>query len=71
MDRVRCGYEGTDFTLQIVITHLSSLIFAVLSGQLAGKFGYSGLFAIEAVLSVVTGFILFVSSRKLKSNANS
>jgi MFS family permease len=71
MDRVRCGYEGTDFTLQIVITHLSSLIFAVLSGQLAGKLGYSGLFAIEAVLSVVTGFILFVSSRKLKSNANS
>ncbi len=29
MDKVREGREGTDFTIQIVLTHLSSLIIAV------------------------------------------
>ncbi|MBE0666370.1 MAG: MFS transporter, partial [Bacteroidales bacterium] len=40
MDLVRKGREGTDFTIQIVITHLSSLIMAVISGQIAGKTSY-------------------------------
>jgi predicted MFS family arabinose efflux permease len=53
MDVVRPGREGTDFTIQIVITHLSSLIIAVSSGKIADMIGYSGLFAIEAVLSVL------------------
>ncbi|TAJ14418.1 MFS transporter [Marinilabiliaceae bacterium JC017] len=48
MDKVRKGREGTDFTLQIVITHLSSVIMAVLSGKIAGAFSYSTLFMIEA-----------------------
>lgn len=60
MDCVRKGYEGTDFTIQTVVTHLSGIIMAVLSGKIAGAFGYSNLFVVEiciATLSVV--YILF------------
>jgi predicted MFS family arabinose efflux permease len=64
MDHVRPGREGTDFTLQIVITHLSSLIIAVLSGKIADNFTYSGLFLVEALLSVATFIALFFLYRK-------
>ncbi len=64
MDHVRPGREGTDFTLQIVITHLSSLIIAVLSGKIADNISYSGLFLVEALLSVVTFVALFFLYRK-------
>jgi len=53
MDIVRPGREGTDFTIQIVITHLSSLIISVVSGMVAHATGYSGLFKIEAALAAV------------------
>lgn len=56
MKIVRKGREGTDFTLQIVITHLSSLIIAVMSGKVADVLTYRGLFAIEAVI----GLLIFV-----------
>lgn len=59
MDVVRPGREGTDFTIQIVITHLSSLIIAVSSGKIADMIGYSGLFGIEAVMSVVVVLFTF------------
>lgn len=59
MDVVRPGREGTDFTIQIVITHLSSLIIAVSSGKIADMIGYSGLFGIEAVMSVVIVLFTF------------
>lgn len=51
MDIVRPGREGTDFTVQIVITHLSSLIIAVMSGKIADTIGYHGLFGIEAIIA--------------------
>jgi hypothetical protein len=35
MDCVRPGREGTVFTIQTVITHLSSMCIVVLSGKLA------------------------------------
>ncbi|HOO85632.1 MAG TPA: MFS transporter [Prolixibacteraceae bacterium] len=53
MKVVRQGREGTDFTIQIVLTHLSSLIIAVLSGKIADAINYRGLFAIEIGLSVL------------------
>ncbi len=53
MDIVRKGREGTDFTLQIVLTHLSSLIIAVGSGKVAQSIGYDGLFKIEIVLATL------------------
>jgi len=50
---VRKGREGTDFTIQIVITHLSSLIIAVMSGKIADALNYRGLFAIELGLGIL------------------
>ncbi|MFW6232603.1 MAG: MFS transporter, partial [Bacteroidota bacterium] len=67
MDRVRPGREGTDFTIQIVLTHLSSLIISVFSGFYAGKFGYSGLFTAEIALCAATyAVIIFFNPRKDK-----
>lgn len=54
MDRVREGREGTDFTIQTVITHLSSMIIAICSGKLAQSYGYSNLFCIELILAILT-----------------
>jgi len=67
MDIVRKGREGTDFTIQIVITHLSSLIVAVSSGKIADMIGYSGLFALEAALCaivVIAAFFLYQDQTK-------
>lgn len=58
MDTVRKGREGTDFTIQIVITHIGSLLVATLSGKFAHEFGYSGLFAGEAFMSAMTFLIV-------------
>jgi predicted MFS family arabinose efflux permease len=71
MDIVRKGREGTDFTIQIVITHLSSLIIAVLSGRMGDKIGYSNLFAVEIVLCLITFVILFYSTDKKNVYGNS
>jgi predicted MFS family arabinose efflux permease len=69
MDIVRKGREGTDFTLQIVITHLSSLIIAVASGKVADLIGYNGLFSIEILLCLLTLGVLFYSLPKEKKYA--
>ncbi len=55
---VRKGREGTDFTIQIVLTHLSSLFIAVFSGKLADQIAYRGLFRIEMVLCVLVLLLL-------------
>lgn len=54
MDCVRQGYEGTDFTIQTVITHLSGMFMAAGAGKLASSFGYSGLFLVEAIVGAVS-----------------
>jgi len=53
MDNVRTGREGTDFTIQIVIVHLSSLLVAVFSGKAAQLIGYKGLFRVEFIVSLL------------------
>lgn len=65
MDVVRKDREGTDFTIQIVITHLSSLIIAVLSGKIGDITGYRTFFAIEACLSLLTFVVLLFSLKKV------
>ncbi|HJZ38844.1 MAG TPA: MFS transporter [Bacteroidales bacterium] len=70
MDQVRPGREGTDFTIQIVITHLSSLIIAIMSGKLGDLTGYTGLFGIEALLCILTFVILLYAIPKEKSNGS-
>ena len=68
MDRVRPGKEGTDFTIQIVLTHLSSLIIATQSGWIAGSLGYRGLFYIEAVLVLITFIVLSTYKTRIKKH---
>ncbi|MDX9729649.1 MAG: MFS transporter [Bacteroidales bacterium] len=58
MDIVRKGREGTDFTVQIVITHLSSLVIAVLSGKVADIVGYTRLFGIEIIFCLIAMAVL-------------
>jgi predicted MFS family arabinose efflux permease len=70
MDIVRKGREGTDFTIQIVITHFSSLIIAVFSGKIGDLIGYNGLFSIEVLLSLLIIGILFYSLPKDTQNEN-
>lgn len=60
MDCVRPGYEGTDFTIQTVITHLSGIIMGVSSGKIAAMIAYKGLFVVEMCIAAVSLlFILF------------
>jgi len=64
MERVREGLEGTDFTLQTVIAHFSSMVVAIGSGKFADHFGYSGLFLVEFCLALVAFlFVTFVFHR--------
>ena len=64
MERVREGLEGTDFTLQTVIAHFSSMVVAIGSGKFADHFGYSGLFLAEFCLALVAFlFVTFVFHR--------
>lgn len=65
---VRKGKEGTDFTIQIVITHLSSMIIAIMSGKIADTIEYRGLFAIEIGLAVfVLALIPFIFKKDFYS----
>lgn len=70
MNAVRKHREGTDFTLQIVITHLSSLVIAVMSGKLGDLFGYKGVFKITIGFALISYFILFLVMplKKQKNN---
>lgn len=54
MDHVRRGREGTDFTLQTVITHLVGIVLAVHCGGIADRLGYTGLFVFETSLALAT-----------------
>ncbi len=53
MDKVRPGLEGTDFTIQIVVTHLSSLVLTIVLSKTANTIGYHGMFMIEAAIALV------------------
>lgn len=65
MDCVRPGFEGTDFTIQTVITHLSGIIMGVSSGKIAAMIGYKGLFGIEMCIAAISLiFILFAFKLK-------
>lgn len=65
MDCVRKGYEGTDFTIQTVITHLSGIIMGVSSGKIAAMITYKGLFAVEMCIAAISlTFILFAFKLK-------
>ncbi len=69
MNKARENSEGTDFTIQIVVTQLSSLILAVVSGKLAQAYGYEGLFKIEILLVILTFVILYFNFPILKTKS--
>ena len=54
MDSVRPGREGTDFTIQLVLVHLSGALTSVLSGGIGQWLDYRGLCLIELAISVVS-----------------
>ncbi len=71
MDCVRPGKEGTDFTIQTVLTHFSGMIVAILSGRLADYLGYHGLFFFEsgiALLSLIYVCLVFKNEKKEITN---
>ncbi|MBQ8442111.1 MAG: MFS transporter [Bacteroides sp.] len=65
MDCVRPGREGTDFTIQTVITHLSGMIMAIFSGRIADMTGYHGLFFFETCIAVTSLIYILIVFRKL------
>jgi hypothetical protein len=60
MDIVRDGREGTDFTLQIVLTHLSAMIISLVSARVGDLLGYQGLFVMQLTLAIIS-FIFVLS----------
>lgn len=68
MDCVRKGYEGTDFTVQTVITHLSSMLMAVGAGKLAETFGYDKLFLTEILIALISLIYILIIFRSKNSD---
>ena len=64
MECVRPGREGTDFTVQTVLTHLSGIIMAGLSGAVADHFGYHGLFLAEVIIASISLVYIILLFRK-------
>ncbi|MBP1676740.1 MAG: muropeptide transporter [Bacteroidetes bacterium] len=67
MDKVRKGREGTDFTIQIVLTHIGSLLVATLSGKIAHETGYTALFFGEAAVASMVFLLVYGATRKTGS----
>lgn len=65
---VREGYEGTDFTLQTVITHLSGMLMAAGAGKIAGMYGYANLFLFESCIAVVSLLYILATFKNEKKN---
>ena len=61
MGKVRQGREGTDYSMQIVITHLKGIIIAILAGRVADAFGMNNLFIAEVCLAVLIFTIVWLS----------
>ncbi len=53
MNAVRKGREGTDYSIQIVITHISGILLAITSGRIGDNWGYNGLFVMELALGIL------------------
>lgn len=69
MDKVRRNSEGTDFTIQIVVSHLSSLLVTIICSRLGDKFGYSGLFVAEILFGLAAlGLVYYNYPLKFAKN---
>lgn len=63
MSKVRAGKEGTDYSIQIVITHLKGILIAIIAGRIADAFGMKYVFAAETMLAILV-FIVVATSPK-------
>jgi hypothetical protein len=70
MQMVRPGREGTDFTIQVVITHLSGLLIAVASGSIGKYFDYQGVYVVETVIALLSFIYVAVLFRPKKGTAS-
>lgn len=65
MNHVREGREGTDFTIQTVITHLMGIVIAIFSGLIADRWGYTSMFTLQTGLSLLSLlYVVFVLRKK-------
>lgn len=71
MLKVRPGREGTDFTIQTVITHLSGMFMAIIGGRIADHFGYNGLFLIETFIAMISFVYVTVVMKESKQEETS
>lgn len=68
MQCVRPGREGTDFTVQVVISHLSGMLIAVAAGSIGQWFGYEGIYVVEIAVSAVSLIYILYFFRAKKDN---
>ena len=66
MDRSREGREGTDFTLQTVLTHFSSIVIAIASGRIIDMFSMKTLYSVEIFLALATLLFSIFAFKKSK-----
>lgn len=67
MDYVRGGREGTDFTIQTVITHISGILIVVVSGRVGDILGYKGIAIMESIIALFS-LIYIISTFSKESN---
>lgn len=67
---VRDGREGTDFTLQIVITHFTAMLIAIGCAKIGDLYGYNTLFLFELVIAVVSFMYIMTAKPFKKINSN-
>jgi hypothetical protein len=71
MGKVRQGREGTDYSMQIVITHLKGIVIAILAGRVADAFGMNNLFIAEVGLAaLIFTIVCFSPSVTRDSSSN-
>lgn len=69
MDFVRPGREGTDFTIQVVVVHLSGSLISVVAGGVGQWLDYRGLCLIELALSIISVLYIFLKFQKRQEAA--
>jgi predicted MFS family arabinose efflux permease len=70
MGKVRQGREGTDYSMQIVITHLKGIVIAILAGRAADAFGMNNLFIAEVCLATLIFTIVCLSPSVTRDNSS-
>ena len=68
MQHVRAGREGTDFTVQTVITHLMGILISIICGIIANSIGYTGMFALQGAIALASFFYTIYMNEQSKDN---